>query len=419
MAGDNAPPNLSDEGWVHRGSELAITDGKPATNFAIFCTAKFADVRDYRDLFLQSFWSVLDKDLNGTCHCQYDYTHDRVTPKVSWSCFKLKRVNSAHDYTWKQPSLHITWDHATGRQVVYIFDFLPLEDQEQDKFLKILPPAEARKHNPFAWHAAFSAVILEQYDEAFWAVRDLVRDHEKNRRFNINNKSFFTELHDIARHAFHYSEIIGVAEHTLSRLIQEQVRWREEDGTAIRDKSGIAHWLNSHQELLLQQKNAVALKAKSESLNQRLSNEINLGFNLVLQSDSAMMKTIAFVSMVYLPGTFVSGVFGTNFFDFDSPTPGEWAHSRFWLYWAVAVPLTLATMGTWAAWHKRNLIQERFDSSYASMQRKFSSRGVGKGVMSDRDLEEQRNLGIVMTPRGLVRAATTMMRRNVRREDTV
>jgi hypothetical protein len=86
--------------------------------------------------------------------------------------------------------------------------------------------------------------------------------------------------------------------------------------------------LDPQQELLLQQKAAYALKARSKSLNDRLLNEINLvyqcllfndkkmdghvlteitqGFNLVLQADSAWMKTIAFVSMVYLPGTFVS-----------------------------------------------------------------------------------------------------------------
>jgi hypothetical protein len=151
----------------------------------------------------------------------------------------------------------------------------------------------------------------------------------QNRRFNINSKDFFPELHDIARHAFHYSEIIEVAENTLGRVAQEQLRWREEDGDAIRDR-GIHYWLDPHQELLLQQKAAYALKARSKSLNERLLNEINLvceltlqlrlehngcgygltenpqGFNLVLQADSAWMKTIAFVSMVYLPGTFVS-----------------------------------------------------------------------------------------------------------------
>jgi hypothetical protein len=90
-------------------------------------------------------------------------------------------VHSAKDYKWKQPSLHITWDHRTGRQLVYLFDFLPPTDQiqEQKNFLSSLPPPEARENNPFAWHAAFARVVLEQYDEALWLVRNLVRNHEE------------------------------------------------------------------------------------------------------------------------------------------------------------------------------------------------------------------------------------------------
>ncbi|KAL2787492.1 hypothetical protein BJX66DRAFT_327793 [Aspergillus keveii] len=386
-----------------------------------FCTKKFIKVRlDYKDWFQPSFWSVIDKDLNGTFHCQYDYSYERVTPKVSWTCFKLKRVHSARKYKWKQPSLHITWDHQTGRQLIYLFDFLPSTNQneEQNNFLSSLPSPEARKSNPFAWHAAFSRVVLEQYDEALWLVRDLVRNHEENRRFNVNSKDFFPELHDIARHAFHYSEIIEVAENTLSRLAQEQIRWREEDRNAIRDR-GLDYWLDPHQELLLQQKAAYALKARSKSLNERLLNEINLGFNLVLQADSAWMKTIAFVSMVYLPGTFVSGLFGTNFFDFDSPTPGLWAHSNFWLYWAVAVPLTMVTMGVWAAWHRRNDIQQSWDSAYSSMQRKLLMGNFFKGDTMNGGDSALHKTGTELNIMRVVRAATTMTRRNVRREETV
>ncbi|KAL4997550.1 hypothetical protein BDV10DRAFT_186142 [Aspergillus recurvatus] len=378
----------TDTGWVPRGSQLAV--GQPTANFAIFCTEKFVEVHlDYRALFQESFWPVIDNDLNGTFHCQYDYTGERITPKVSWSCFKLKQTYSANVYYWKQPSLHITWDHQTGRQLVYLFDFLPWS--KQNKFLSSLPSPETRKHNPFFWHATFSRVVLAQYEEACWLVRDQVRDHEKNRRFNVNSKDFFPNLHDIARHAFHYSEIIEVAENTLQRLVQEQIRWREEDGSAISER-GIQYWLDPHQELLLQQKAAYALKARSKSLNERLLNEINLGFNLVLQADSAMMKTIAFVSMVYLPGTFVSGLFGTNFFDFDSPSPGLWAHSNFWLYWAVAVPLTMATMGVWAAWHRRTDIRQLWDL-YSSMQWRVSMKSSIKGGLHDLEHEVRRVTG--------------------------
>jgi hypothetical protein len=177
-----------------------------------FCTNEFDKVRlDYKDWFQPAFWSVIDKDLNGTFHCQYDYTGERVTPKgmyfplsslcgpliylVSWTCFKLKRVHSANVYNWKQPSLHVTWDHQTGRQLVYLFDFLPPtnRNKEQKGFLLTLPSPEARQNNPFAWHAAFSRVVLEQYDEAYWLVRDRVRDHEKV------SSNFIYTMHDLGK----------------------------------------------------------------------------------------------------------------------------------------------------------------------------------------------------------------------------
>ncbi|OJJ62953.1 hypothetical protein ASPSYDRAFT_143050, partial [Aspergillus sydowii CBS 593.65] len=363
----------------------------------------------YKHLFQEPFWEVIDKDLNGTSHCQYDYTGNRVTPNaLSWSCFKLKRVNTATEHEWKQPSIHITWDHQTGRQVVYIFDFPLSGDRTECNFLKDIPSIEARKHNPFAWHAAFSRSILQEYETTYWDVRNPIRKHE---RVSLPRQrlvpSFFTDLHDFARHAFHYSEIIGVAENTLSRLIEEQGRWRREDEIAIREGGAIPYWLDSHQELLLQQKNAFALKAKSKSLNERLLNEINLGFNLVLQADGERMKTIAFVSMVYLPGTFVSGVFGTNFFDFDAPSEGGWAHSHFWLYWAVALPLTFATMGVWLAWHRRAWIHQQWDSlSLLHGKDNADSGGL------------QRN-GTELSILGLARAVTGLNRKNVKGKESV
>jgi hypothetical protein len=114
----------------------------------------------------------------------------------------------------------------------------------------------------------------------------------------------------------------------------------------------------------------------------------------------------------------MQGLFGTNFFDFDSPTPGLWAHSNFWLYWAVAVPLTMATMGIWAAWHRRTDIQQRWDSSYSSMQRKLLMRSLAKQNMGNGDSALHKT-GTELSILGLVRAATTMNRRNVRRQETV
>ena len=156
------------------------------------------------------------------------------------------------------------------------------------------------------------------------------------------------------------------------------------------------------------------LRARSEANESRLRNEINLvcallfltpiplrdilsdrtdvgeAFNIVAQSqnqttmriseatqsDGAAMKTVALVTLTFLPATFVSvsqvkvygklgcrsnllaqALFSMSFFDF-SPSGDDGKESfavskKIWLYWVVVVPLTALTMGTWFFWQYR------------------------------------------------------------------
>lgn len=89
------------------------------------------------------------------------------------------------------------------------------------------------------------------------------------------------------------------------------------------------------------------------------------------------MKTIGIVSLVYLPGTFAAvspsynskspkfhsesnsiiklkSIFGMSFFD-TQVTDGRVMNmlEDFWLYWSIAVPLSIATILVWAACHYR------------------------------------------------------------------
>ncbi|KAK0658358.1 hypothetical protein DIS24_g4751 [Lasiodiplodia hormozganensis] len=58
--------------------------------------------------------------------------------------------------------------------------------------------------------------------------------------------------------------------------------------------------------------------------------------------DSSSMKTIAILTTVFLPGTFVSALFSTPLVESDP--------SQFWVYWAITIPLTGLVMGMWASW---------------------------------------------------------------------
>jgi len=80
--------------------------------------------------------------------------------------------------------------------------------------------------------------------------------------------------------------------------------------------------------------------------DQRLGNVINLVFNRtnieetkVAVRDSAVMKQIAFLTMLFFPATFVAGVFGMNVQEFNPGTKGTLLH-----YVATVVPMTMITI---------------------------------------------------------------------------
>ncbi len=94
------------------------------------------------------------------------------------------------------------------------------------------------------------------------------------------------------------------------------------------------------------------------------------------RSDSAAMKTVAVLTLTFLPATFVSvsrwtrvltiveirsliaiqAIFSTQSFSFapESP-PGQdsWVvSSHFWIFWAFSIPLTLVTIILWLVWQR-------------------------------------------------------------------
>ena len=74
--------------------------------------------------------------------------------------------------------------------------------------------------------------------------------------------------------------------------------------------------------------------------------------------DSSSMKTIAAVTMLFLPGTFVASLFERPMFQW-SATAGLQVRSHIWVYWATSIPLTLFTIGFWWVWLKFAMGSER------------------------------------------------------------
>jgi hypothetical protein len=90
--------------------------------------------------------------------------------------------------------------------------------------------------------------------------------------------------------------------------------------------------------------------------------------------DGSAMKTIAILTVLFLPATFVATLFGiSGMFDW---TPAGTANVDqmptvspfFWIYWAVAVPLTVVLMVVWRIWwrmedrrHEREVADTKID----------------------------------------------------------
>ncbi|KAF2035891.1 hypothetical protein EK21DRAFT_53237 [Setomelanomma holmii] len=68
------------------------------------------------------------------------------------------------------------------------------------------------------------------------------------------------------------------------------------------------------------------------------------------KEDSFAMRTIAIMSIFFLPGTFVSSFFSMGMFNWQAAKGVSVLSSRFWIYWAVTVPLTLLVFSIWLFW---------------------------------------------------------------------
>ena len=217
--------------------------------------------------------------------------------------------------------------------------------------------------DPFWVYARVAADIVGFQDSAVWAIRDQVRTIEKQVPSGKPQPDY-RHLHDVARHAVHVSETIDVVTETLNGILAQHEDFISQINASqvINDNASDS----IHRQLLFCKDMIKNLGHRSFSNRERLQNEIQLAFNTVAQydagitvdigraaqNDSAAMKTIAYVTMTFLPATFISALFSMSFFDFDAEANIWSMSSKFWVYWACAIPTTLVTFILWHFWHK-------------------------------------------------------------------
>ncbi|KAJ9656087.1 hypothetical protein H2201_008659 [Coniosporium apollinis] len=109
-------------------------------------------------------------------------------------------------------------------------------------------------------------------------------------------------------------------------------------------------------------------------LPRRIGNQFTAVFNLIAQrdtkatiklakdsgkiaeatlKDSSSMKTIAAMTLVFLPATFICSFFSMSFFNWKA-SPGENITNSLWIYFVVAAPLTAVVIMLWILCTRRS-----------------------------------------------------------------
>ncbi|PVF97439.1 hypothetical protein CPB86DRAFT_874182 [Serendipita vermifera] len=100
---------------------------------------------------------------------------------------------------------------------------------------------------------------------------------------------------------------------------------------------------------------------QADSLATQVDTRISAKLAATSQRDSTAMKILAFITALFLPGSFVAALFSMSMFDFspsfDPGTTEGQGNARisksFWIYCVITIPLTAIVLLAWRIWWKR------------------------------------------------------------------
>ncbi|KAJ4417112.1 hypothetical protein N0V85_001994 [Neurospora sp. IMI 360204] len=316
---------------------------------------------------------------------------------------------SKKGYEWFEMSVFTRWD-SPGKCRVLCIDTPPdFPNRLKDALLLkktppgSLTPLEAAQADPFALHADLLDIMTVYSDISVWRVRDPIRLFEKSR---LNGHDLFEQIHDHARHAHHSSEVLEAAIQTVEQLGRYQREIHENIAHGQRTGSSrlgltLTYRVQAREYTQFQISLVRSLKLRSDSSLQRLKNEVGLAYNNIARQDNSVMKSIALLTMIFLPATFISALFSTTFFTYGDN--GHWEVSdELWIYFVTTVPATIAIVVFWRVWldygdviYKwfKGLVVRAWNRATGSVSRTRTRTGNG----SETDLEDKIDTARVQT----------------------
>ncbi|KLU82594.1 hypothetical protein MAPG_01666 [Magnaporthiopsis poae ATCC 64411] len=340
------------------------------------------------------FWSHAGYEANGffTASQPDESSGHPKSCHASISRFLMKQMapsnnTKGHPYHWHYLAFATYWypSQEGTVQVVLCFDLPRMNGGTREKYgvelIKAFKAPDATRWRtcPFAVYSTIASVVTRNFDDALWTFQGHVRKFEKLRVGQQPQAmdDRFIKMHDLSRHVIHTTETLQVTARTLASIRNHHSRCRKAheaeagrssaDDNASNNNAMHGQECNENEgipEMLFYQEFIENLRLRAGAFNERVGNEILLSFHLSSADDNITAKQIlqdgrndgreltqlvSTATLLFLPGTFVSGFFGMNFFGTDGL--GDWR--RIWIFFVVAVPLTVGAFLTRHFYQKR------------------------------------------------------------------
>lgn len=227
------------------------------------------------------YWSKLCQDANGyfsTSRPKPSNKDDAAAVRTELRLLSKKNIKDPDqepnskagiDYVWDLLGFFTAWTPQTGTQLL-CFDSPMRVRKLIVESIKSYELADLTGW-PFAIHEALFKALVPHYDEAVWQWRDRVRAIEQKRPKIEAPNSNYVQMHELQRHITHSTENLATALNVIEQIIQASSRY---------EAAGITQtqWLseNVHNEMRCYKSALQFLHLRSQALESRLTNEINL-----------------------------------------------------------------------------------------------------------------------------------------------
>jgi Mg2+ and Co2+ transporter CorA len=191
---------------------------------------------------------------------------------------------------------------------------------------------------------------LYAWDQALEALYDHFCKLE-SRVITTNNVALTYELHVIRAHLLHYTSLL--------RDFEESVKFIRDTHNPAMDHESITDDERKDDKALLDREcqhlltEIKRLQMNRQMQDDRVENVKHLVYAIVNIEDSRAMKRLSYITMIFLPASFMAAIFGMNVMELNPGTLGTLPH-----YAEASVPLTFATIWIIVAYQNRFVLRD-------------------------------------------------------------